>query len=281
VEHIRIPVPPHTFDAVVAGPGDGDAVLLLHGFPQTTAAWAGVQQRLAGAGFRVVAPAMRGYSPDARPEAVEAYGIGRLVGDVLAIADAAGLGRFHLVGHDWGGVLAWQLATGRQDRIRTVTSLSTPHPAAIADVAWRSPQLLQSAYIPFFRLPVVPEQVLLAGGGNLLARLLRRSGLDDDHAERYRDAMLEPGALTAALNYYRAASPRLTRTAPASTATLYVWSSGDVALGRAAAEQTAHHVRGPYRFEVLDGVSHWIPEEAPDAVSDLVLEHLRGGAPDV
>jgi pimeloyl-ACP methyl ester carboxylesterase len=222
----------------------------------------------------VVAPAQRGYSPRARPTGVAEYATEKLAGDVLAIADAIGAGRFHLVGHDWGGVLGWMLAAGRHDRIRSVTSLSTPHPAALADVAWRSTQLLRSAYLPFFRFPAIPERVLLAGGGAVLRRLLVNAGLDGERAEAYTRAMTEPGALTAALAWYRGASLRLARLGPAAATVLYIWGSGDAALGRAAAEQTAHHVRGRYRFEVLEGVSHWIPEEAPDAVCELLVDHL-------
>jgi pimeloyl-ACP methyl ester carboxylesterase len=274
VQTSQITTGPLTFDTLRDGPDDGALVLLLHGFPQTAEAWSGIIPELAGAGYRVVAPAQRGYSPGARPADVSSYGIEQLTADTLAIADSCGADRFHVVGHDWGGAVAWKLAADHPDRLLSVTSLSTPHPRAMASVAWRSTQLLQSAYIPFFRLPKVPETVLSARDGAVLRATLERSGLDRSSAERYTRAMLAPGALTAALNWYRAASPRLSRTSPSVAPTLYVWSSRDAALGRAAAEETARHVEGAYRFEVLEGVSHWIPEEAAERVSALLLEHL-------
>jgi pimeloyl-ACP methyl ester carboxylesterase len=162
----------------------------------------------------------------------------------------------------------------------TVTSLATPHPAAMARVALRSTQALRSLYIPFFRLPAVPERVLLARGGRLLDRALRGSGLDAARSAAYVDAMREPGALTAALNWYRAASPlALARVGPVDRPTLYVWGNRDTALGRAAATATAAHVTGAYRFEELDA-PHWLPEVEPERVTTLVRQHLEahGGA---
>jgi pimeloyl-ACP methyl ester carboxylesterase len=148
----------------------------------------------------------------------------------------------------------------------------------MARVALRSTQVLRSLYIPFFRLPAVPERVLLARGGRLLGRVLRQSGLDADRAAAYVDAMREPGALTAALNWYRAASPvSLGRLGPVDRPTLYVWGNRDTALGRAAATATAAHVTGPYRFEELDA-PHWLPEVEPERVVSLVREHLESHA---
>jgi pimeloyl-ACP methyl ester carboxylesterase len=261
-------------DVEEAGPARGPLVVLLHGFPQTVASWDGVLSPLAAAGMRVLAPAQRGYSPRARPTAVPEYGIQALAADVLAVADCAGAARFSVVGHDWGGAVAWWLGAMAPERVVTVTSLATPHPAAMARVALRSTQALRSLYIPFFRLPAVPERVLLARNGVGLDRALRRSGLDAERSAAYVDAMREPGALTAALNWYRAASPRtLGRLRRVSRPTLYVWGNRDTALGRAAASATAAHVTGPYRFEELDA-PHWLPEVEPERVAALVLEHL-------
>jgi pimeloyl-ACP methyl ester carboxylesterase len=272
---IEVPVAAGTLDAEEAGPADGPLVLLLHGFPQTASAWDDVVPRLAAAGLHVVAPAQRGYSPRARPPAAGNYGIEALAADALAVADHAGASRFSVVGHDWGGAVAWWLAATAPERIRTVTSLATPHPAAMARVALRSTQVLRSLYIPFFRLPVVPERVLLAGDGRLLGRALRSSGLDADRTAAYVEAMQQPGALTGALNWYRAASPlALGRVGPVERPTLYIWGNRDTALGRAAALATADHVTGPYRFEELDA-PHWLPEVEPERVATLVGEHLE------
>lgn len=261
------------FDALAAGPPEGGLVLLLHGFPQSSAIWRPQLEGLAAAGHRAVAPDQRGYSPGARPEAVEDYRIGHLVDDALALADHLGGGPFHVVGHDWGAVVAWHLAAHHPGRIRTLTALSVPHPVAFA-MALASPEADQahrSRYISFFQKAGVAEDALLAGG---LKVMLSMSGYPGDVDERVR-AMSEPGALTAALNWYRAVDAGLVGGVGAVTPpTLYVWSTGDVALGREGAEATADHVAGPYRFEVLEGVSHWIPEEVPGVLTGLLLEHL-------
>jgi pimeloyl-ACP methyl ester carboxylesterase len=259
-----------TFDALVAGPDDGEVVLLLHGFPQSAAMWRPQLEALAGAGYRAVAFDQRGYSPGARPAEVEAYRIGHLVDDALAVA---GPEPFHVVGHDWGAAVAWHLAAKHADRIRTLTALSVPHPIAFV-TALASPtsdQRAQSSYIGFFRMTDVAEETLLGGG---LEMALAASAYPLDIGERVA-AMSEPGALTGALNWYRAIDFDLVRGVHGITVpTLYVWSTGDVALAREGAEATARHVEGPYRFEVLQAVSHWIPEEVPDELNRLLLEHL-------
>lgn len=269
------------FDATVEGPADGRLVFLLHGWPQTTAAWDATVPGLVAAGHRVVAPAQRGYSPGARPLAVEQYRLDHLVADVVGMADELGASRFDVVGHDWGGAVAWALGAQHPGRVRTLTSLSTPHPAAMLAALPRSLQALRSAYIPFFQLPWLPERALLAAGAAPLRLLLRRSGLDDDHVRAYVEAMAGPGALTAALSWYRAAgsSPaQLRAVGRIEVPTLLVWGSADPALGRAAAEGTARHVGGAYRFVAIEGAGHWLPElHAADVLAPL-LEHLAAPA---
>jgi pimeloyl-ACP methyl ester carboxylesterase len=270
VERTTIEANGITFDALVAGPDDGQRVLLLHGFPQSSAIWRPQLEALATVGYRAVAFDQRGYSPRARPEMVEQYRIAHLVADALAVA---GDRPFHVVGHDWGAVVAWHLAAKHPERISTVTALSVPHPIAFA-AALASPnsdQRSRSSYISFFRQTERAEEALLAGG---LAALLRASGYPGDVDERVR-ALSHPGALTGALNWYRAIDLSLVRVGTVSVPTLFVWSTGDIALAREGAEATARHVSGPYRFEVLEGVSHWIPEEVPETLTGLLLEHLH------
>lgn len=275
VEYLEIGAGQFRFSARAAGPVDGRLVVLLHGFPQDSRCWEPVMRRLAQAPCRAVAVDQRGYSPGARPEGVEHYGIDRLVSDVIAVADEMGGHQFDIVGHDWGGVVAWHLAARYPTRLRTLTSVSTPHPRAFAEAIGHADQATRSAYIGFFRTPAVPETTLLAAGGAALRRMLTGSGLSDDVAARYVTAMSEPGALSAALAWYRANDLDAVGSAgPCSVSTLYVWGSADAALGRRAAEGTAQHVVGSYRFEPLEGVNHWVPETAPDLLSDLLLEHL-------
>lgn len=265
-----------TFDVRDAGPDDGEPVVLLHGFPQDSAAWDRVAPALHQHGLRTLAPDQRGYSPMARPRGRTHYRLRETVGDVLALLDAAGLDSAHVVGHDWGGVVGWALGAWHPDRVRTLTALSVPHPAAMAKAMLTSDQGLRSTYAAFFQLPLVPEQVLLAGNGAALRQLLRHGGLEDDVVDHYVARMQEPGALSCALGWYRAL-PHGARE-PIGTVrvpTLHVWSTGDAFLGRAATEATERYVDAPYRLEVLEGVPHWIPELAADRVAELVTAHVR------
>jgi pimeloyl-ACP methyl ester carboxylesterase len=278
-----------TFDARANGPSDGRAVVFLHGFPQTSFSWHHQLDALGAAGYRALAFDQRGYSPRARPAAVEDYRIDALVSDVLAVADAWELDRFDLVGHDWGAMVSWVVAGRHPERVRTLSAVSVPHPRAFAaafgggaggDGGGDDDQRQRSSYIEVFRAEGgVAERALLGddGSGQGLRAMFDASGLSSatDEVDRFVAAMLDPGAMTAALNWYRATEPHAMRdVATITVPTLYVWSDDDIALGRAAAEATVDWVSGPYRFEVLHGVSHWIPETAPAELNRLLLDHL-------
>jgi pimeloyl-ACP methyl ester carboxylesterase len=274
-------------DVAVDGPEDGELVVLLHGFPQSAQAWAEVQRGLAAAGMLTVAPNQRGYSTGARPDDVSAYEIPRLGADVLALADAFGHDRFHMVGHDWGGAVAWWLAASHPERVVSLTAVSTPHPRAFAvavqsgggdsdagDDAEPSDQAQRSGYMELFASDGAVD-VLLADDAAALRALFEMSGLDPTRAAPYLALHRDPDTLSAALLWYRAQSLASIAAADVAVPTTYVWSTDDVALGRHAAEATSGFVTGPYRFEVLEGVSHWIPEMAPDAVVDAVMDRVR------
>ena len=268
-----------TFDARVAGPAGGPVVLLLHGFPESSRSWNAQLDALAQAGYRAVAFDQRGYSPGARPAGVEAYRLGELVADAVAVIDSLGVARVDVVGHDWGGAVAWHMAAGHPERVRSLAVVSTPHPAAFRAALAESEgdQAQRSWYMTWFQTPEEPERVFLENDAAALRGIY--TGLPQDTVEEYVALFRQPGALTAAINWYRAAGPDLTReTGPITMPTLYVWSTDDIALGREAAEATAGQVQGPYRFEVLEGVSHWIPEEVPDTLNALLLEHLAAVA---
>jgi pimeloyl-ACP methyl ester carboxylesterase len=275
IELIEIPVGEDTFTARACGPATGELVLLLHGFPQTSWSWRHQLQALGAAGFRAVAPDQRGYSPDARPAEVGRYASTALVADVLAIADEIGGFSFHLVGHDWGAAVAWQVAGRHPHRVRTLTILSVPHPLAFSEALRdaSSDQAQRSSYFELFRSDEAAD-AFLSDNAALLRRVFEP--LDPADVEPYVEVLSEPGAMQAALNWYRAADITLVEgLGPITMPTLYVWSTEDVALGREGAEATAAHVEGPYRFEVLEGVSHWIAEQAPERTNELLLEHLR------
>ncbi|MCA1721446.1 MAG: alpha/beta hydrolase [Actinobacteria bacterium] len=272
MNHLQLPVGDLVFDAVADGRDDGRLVLLLHGFPQTSWSWRFVQPRLAAAGFRVGAPDQRGYSPGARPAGVDAYRMPHLVGDVLGMMDRLGAEQADVVGHDWGAAVAWQLATRHPSRVRTLTAVSVPHPLAfVAALRTDEDQRQRSQYMKLFQVEGKAEEVLLRDH----ERGLHTFFGDNPDVQPYLDLMRQPGVLTKCLNWYRAQDlADIDGVGPTAVPTLYVWSDGDLALGRTAAEATAQHVTGPYRFEVLEGVSHWIPEEAPEQLTGWLLEHL-------
>jgi pimeloyl-ACP methyl ester carboxylesterase len=263
------------FDVRDQGPADGPAVILLHGFPQTSASWDAIVPGLNNAGYRTLVPDQRGYSPRARPRGRRAYRSPELVADVVALADQAGVERLHLVGHDWGAAVGWATAIARPDRLLSLSALSVPHPAAFRGAMLTSTQALHSWYMGFFQVPRLPEALLGARQGRAMYANLVRSGLPARFAREYVEHMRQPGALTAAINWYRGMRPIAdARPIPVSTPTLLLWGTRDPYLRRSGVLATARYVTGPYRLEVLEGVSHWIPEQAPDQVVRLLLPHL-------
>lgn len=265
-----------TFDLWSGGPADGEPVLLLHGFPQHSGEWGDVLPALHAAGLRTHALDQRGYSAGARPTAVEDYRLPELVADAVAVLDAIGVTSAHVVGHDWGSIVAWGLAAGHPDRVRTLTAVSVPHPAAMAHALATDPQQkVRSAYMTLFRRAGVAEKTLLAFNAAGLRKVL--DGVGRDRVSSYADPLREPGALTGPLNWYRAMSRSdLAAVGTVGVPTTYVWSDRDVAIGRTAAEACAAQVTGDYRFVELAGVTHWIPDEAADALTDAVLSRIGG-----
>jgi len=262
------------FRALSAGPESGELVLLLHGFPQTAEAWRPALTSLGDAGYRAVAVTQRGYSPGAMPEGVDAYRMSELRDDVLAFADALGADRFHVVGHDWGGSVAWAVAGAAPERVATLTAVSTPHTAALARALKHGEQRLRMAYIPVLRLPRVPEVLFDAVGGEVAVRALSLTGLDRHKAQRDVAALREVGPGNA-LNWYRAVGRGTLSRDPVRVPTLHIWGDKDPAFGRLATELTAEYVDAPYHLVELQDATHWIPDEHWDDVADLVLEHLR------
>lgn len=272
------------FRAIDSGPADGDAIVLLHGFPQRTSSWDQVVPRLHAAGFRTLVLDQRGYCPTARPRGRRAYRLPELVADVIALLDAAGLDATHpavpaahVVGHDWGAAVAWGVAAAHPDRVRSLTAVSVPHPAAFLRAMVRSDQLLRSWYIGFFQLPWLPERVLTSGGRRP-ERALAGMGMTPEMIERFRSEMVADGAVPGGLGWYRAlpfASPK-GATARVRVPTTFVWSDRDPALGRGGAERTAHFVDADYRFVEMKGASHWIPEERAGELAREIIARAQG-----
>ncbi|MGV8873149.1 MAG: alpha/beta fold hydrolase [Rhodococcus sp. (in: high G+C Gram-positive bacteria)] len=263
------------FDVLDKGPLEGPVVLLLHGFPERASSWSAVMAILNDAGLRTVAPDQRGYSPRARPTRRRDFSVESLVGDVVALIDRIGA-PVHLVGHDWGAMVAWVTAGQRPDLITSLTTFSVPHPGSFITALLSSKQLLHSWYFAFFQLPILPER-WLSRPGKGAKKWYENSGMTIADVQRTRSDIVDYGALPFAIAWYRGllfSSPRLGRlriTVPTSM----VWSDGDTFIGRSAVEGAQRYVDAAYTLTVLPDVSHWIPTQAPDAAAAAVLANAE------
>lgn len=225
--------------------------------------------------FRAVAVDQRGYSLEARPEEVKDYAIEHLISDVQGFVNALGHRRFHLVGHDWGAMVGWEFAAKHPGCLQSLSALSTPHPDAFFNaIECDEDQKQRSRYIAVFRMPGGVAESLFQSDDYQRLRGIYQGRLPESAISENIRRLAEPGALTSALNWYRALNLEV-RIGKIRVPTLYVWGSQDLALGETAAMETAKYVTGPYRFEKLEGRSHWLLEEIPDQISALVLEHIR------
>jgi pimeloyl-ACP methyl ester carboxylesterase len=253
--------------------GAGTPVLLLHGFPDSSRVWRHQVPALVGAGFRAIAPDLRGFGESDRPDGVEEYRMTRIVADVVALLDELGVERAHVVGHDWGAGLAWVLAALVPGRVDRLVVLSVGHPNT-----GREPSVEQrekSWYMLLFQFEGAAEELLSRDDWKLAREWIRGAGDSD----RYFDDLARPGALTAALNWYRANSilgfqlgDRLLP--PVAAPTLGIWSDGDAYLLEEGMLRSAEHVTGPWRYERIDGAGHWLQLDAPERVNELLLEFL-------
>jgi pimeloyl-ACP methyl ester carboxylesterase len=265
--------------AASGGNGPERVVILLHGFPQDRRCWERVTPALNEAGYRVLAPDLRGYSRGARPTARSAYRNSQLASDVLALADAAGAERFHLAGHDWGAALAWYVAGRHPERVISLAALSVPHPQAFARAMISGSQAARSWYMGAWQLPWLPERALSRGNGQALRGMLVRTGLDPASADRYAARARDRGGLRGPLNWYRAMPFSMREPAgPVRVPTAFAWGNRDRFVSRTAAELCGRYVTGPYRLTELDGASHWLPEQAPDQVAALLTEHFAAAS---
>jgi len=263
------------FRARIAGwRNSGPAVLLLHGFPETSAMWLPLLDALAASGYRALAFDQRGYSPGARPDDVGAYHLTALVEDLFAVADAAGIGDFHLIGHDWGAGVGWATAASRPARLRTYTSLSIPHVAAFAKALAADPdQRRRSRYMLLFRTPWLPE-ALLTFNRLALPKRAMYGAMSDAQRSEYVAVLAEPGAFSAALNWYRANDMTSVDTTPAELPVLFIWGTLDPAVGATAVAAQRDYIAGEFESHEL-AAGHWLMEEATDAVDSIILAFLQ------
>jgi len=283
-ERRRVDVGGLSLDCRIAG--SGPLVVLLHGFPQSSHAWRRQIPALAER-FTVAAPDLRGYGASDKPPRVMDYAVDKLAGDVAGLIRALGFSKASVVGHDWGGSVAWHLGIRRPDVVERLAVINCAHPSAFGRVPRENPrQLLRSWYMFAVQVPWLPERLLLAGDGALIRRVFRRTTerpgcITDEDADAYVAALSAPGAMRAALNYYRAAF----REAPAAifhprpipkieVPTLLVWGEKDRFLGKELTLGMESFFSAPFRVEHLPDAGHWVMEEQPELVSRLLLRHL-------
>jgi len=276
------------FEVAEAGPADGERLALcLHGFPELNFSWRHQMPLLADMGYRVWAPNQRGYGKSSRPSGVEAYAVPNLVADAAALIDTSGATSVTLIGHDWGAAVAWFFAIGRARPLDRLVIMNVPHPACFARELRTWKQLRKSWYMFFFQIPRLPEAMLIAGDARAVRNAFRGSAIDksrfpDADLDVYARAARQPGAMTAMLNWYRAAAraraggkvPR--DYPPIDTPTLIVWGEADVAIDIATLDGTDRYVRD-LTVERLPGVSHWVQQEAPEKVNEILSGWLRTG----
>ena len=252
--------------------GQGPTVLLLHGFPDTHIVWRKQVGALAAAGYRVLAPDLRGYGRSDAPAAIHDYTLEKLRGDVLGLLDALHIDKVSLVGHDWGGLIGWQLAALAPGRIERFVAMSTGHPSAIARAGIL--QHLRMTYVLGFILPGIAEHTLRAGDWFIMRQFTGEPG----QADHWKRDLSPPGRLSAALNYYRAnlglalphGYPRV------NVPVMGIWSDCDPALGEKQMRDSARYVDAAFRFERIHDADHWLQLTAHEQVNRLLLDFLGG-----
>lgn len=266
--------------------GEGPLVVLLHGFPEFWYSWRHQIPALVAAGYRVVAPDMRGYNLSDKPRGWRLYGTDHLADDIAGLIRCLGRERAHVVGHDWGAAVAYATAMRHPEVVERLAILNCPHQARTLEAFRTLKQLRKSWYVFLFQIPRLPERRLLREDFSLAKRILRTdspAGFTDEDLERYAEAWAQPGALTAMLDYYRAAlrqSPRsaATRLRPIEAPTLVIWGMRDRALGSELAEPPARWVPNA-RIEWIPEATHWVQHDAPERVNELLTEFLGAGDP--
>jgi pimeloyl-ACP methyl ester carboxylesterase len=268
--------------------GQGELVVLLHGFPESSHSWRHQVPVIADAGFRVVAPDLRGYGESDAPPNVADYAFPKITGDVVGLISALGETSAHIVGHDWGGSIAWALAARSPQHVRSLTILNSPHPIASAEARQIPEQQQKSWYMLLFQFPGVAEEWLSNDDFANLRRFVFETAapatFPPEEREIFCTALARPGRLTAALNYYRANIPPENwlkpppELPPVEVPTTIIWAGGDTYMSPILLEKSIERVTGPLHVERLPDVSHWVQQEVPGHVNALIVEAL-GRAP--
>jgi len=263
-----------TFTCRISGmENTGDAVILLHGFPETSRMYYDLIPVLVSEGYKVVAPDQRGYSPSARPSKISDYSIDKLSQDILDIADAFQFEKFHLIGHDWGSAVGWVTVAFHSDRIISWTALSVPHLDAFFEAMNNNPeQKRKSQYIKFFRKPFLPEFYFSIFSYKYLKDIWRKSS--EPEIEKYLEVFKKKGALKSSLNWYRAnMNNENKRIGDITTPTLIIYGLKDMAIGEKSVDESEKYLKGDYNIEKLES-GHWLIQESFEAVSKSIMQHL-------
>jgi pimeloyl-ACP methyl ester carboxylesterase len=282
MEHRYVTANGLRFHVATAGSPDGPLIILLHGFPEFWFGWRHQIEPLAEAGFHVWVPDQRGYNLSDKPRGIEPYAIDHLAADVTGLIDAAERDRAILVGHDWGGVVVWHLATAMPERVDRALILNVPHPTVMLRMLKANPrQLLRSWYTFYFQLPWLPDRCLGFNRGWPLARGLRKTSRPDTFSAgdlaQYREAWSQPGSITAMINWYRAAMRYSQRPAISSrihAPTLLIWGARDRFIGREAAQPSIDLCEDG-RLEFIEEATHWVQHEEPVKVTELILNFIE------
>lgn len=265
-----------------AGPNDGKLVVLLHGFPEFWYGWRHQISELAAAGYRVVAPDQRGYNLSSRPQPIESYTLDLLRDDIAGLIGHYGYERAVVIGHDWGGAVAWHLAATKPHLVEKLIALNIPHPRAMQEIIGRKPaQWLKSLYIAFFQLPGVPERFLSRNDYRTMQQAMKGTGrgpiFPDTDMARYKEAWKQPGALTGMLNWYRAirkGSMQQTPRKPVEPPVRVIWGMGDPFLSKELALKSLEYCAEGEGIFVGDA-THWVQHEQPAIVNGLIKEFIR------
>ena len=267
---------------IIAGPKDGQPVVLLHGFPEFWRGWAKQVKPLAEAGYRVIVPDQRGYNLSDKPKGAKAYTVRTLTDDILGLMAVLGYEKVNLIGHDWGAVVAWAFAIWHPERLYKLSILNVPHPAVMLNFLRRGDpeQLRRSWYVFAFQIPWLPEYFLRQNDWRNVVRVLRGSGKlhtfsDEDIAE-YKKAWSQPGAMTAMVNWYRAVvrhRPKMPKEARVKVPTLMLWGMQDVALSHRMARPSIDHCEDG-KLVFFEDATHWVQHDEAEAVNQLLMEFL-------
>jgi len=262
------------FDCRVSGNEENELIILLHGFPETSFMWINLMKKLSSIGYFCLAPDMRGYSKNASPKGVKNYTIKKLSGDILNIADAINVNKFHLIAHDWGAGIGWNIVYNNAEKIISWTALSVPHSRGFRKaIKMDKEQRKKSRYIGWFLFPVIPEIMLRKNDFEKFRKLWKHSSPEE--LNNYLSVFRRKYSLTAALNYYRANFKKVNNqpVGDITTPTLFIWGKNDLAIGKVAAENNHKYMKGDYTFIEMDG-GHWLIQSNYLEVEKAIIEHL-------